>query len=76
MEDGFAVIPRITSNQKCGQGKTGIVQWNAGKEKKFHLYCFNSSGIVSMTTTFSVLAYIRLVFINLHEKIIKVSNFL
>ncbi|NXR79951.1 LYVE1 protein, partial [Pycnonotus jocosus] len=45
VEDGFAVIPRITSNQKCGQGKIGIVQWNAGKEKKFHLYCFNSSDV-------------------------------
>lgn len=45
VKDGFAVIPRITSNQKCGQGKTGIVQWNAGREKKFHLYCFNSSDV-------------------------------
>ncbi|NXD26098.1 LYVE1 protein, partial [Spelaeornis formosus] len=45
VKDGFAVIPRITSNPKCGQGKTGIVQWNTGKEKKFHLYCFNSSDI-------------------------------
>ncbi|NXL78023.1 LYVE1 protein, partial [Leptocoma aspasia] len=43
VKEGFAVIPRITSNQKCGQGKTGIAQWNAGKDKKFHLYCFNSS---------------------------------
>ncbi|TRZ15940.1 hypothetical protein HGM15179_011176 [Zosterops borbonicus] len=45
VKEGSAVIPRITSNQKCGQGKTGIVQWNAGKEKKFHLYCFNSSDV-------------------------------
>ncbi|NXK67963.1 LYVE1 protein, partial [Sylvietta virens] len=45
VKEGFAVIPRITSNQKCGQGKTGIVQWNAGKDKKFHLYCFNSSDV-------------------------------
>ncbi|NXR86635.1 LYVE1 protein, partial [Hypocryptadius cinnamomeus] len=45
VKDGFAVIPRITSNQKCGQGKTGIAQWNAGKDKKFHLYCFNSSDV-------------------------------
>ncbi|NXQ26014.1 LYVE1 protein, partial [Alaudala cheleensis] len=43
--EGFAVIPRITSNQKCGQGKTGIVQWNVGKDKKFNLYCFNSSDV-------------------------------
>ncbi|XP_064281592.1 lymphatic vessel endothelial hyaluronic acid receptor 1 [Passer domesticus] len=45
VKDGFAVIPRITSNQKCGQGKTGIAQWNAGKDKKFHIYCFNSSDV-------------------------------
>ncbi|KAL2310226.1 hypothetical protein Nmel_006474 [Mimus melanotis] len=45
VKDGFAVIPRITSNQKCGQGKTGIVQWKAGSDKKFHLYCFNSSDV-------------------------------
>ncbi|NXS34652.1 LYVE1 protein, partial [Pomatostomus ruficeps] len=41
----FAVIPRITSNQRCGQGKTGIVQWNAGKHLPFHVYCFNSSDV-------------------------------
>ncbi|NXY09493.1 LYVE1 protein, partial [Pteruthius melanotis] len=45
VKEGFVVIPRITSNQKCGQGKTGIVQWNAAKEKTFTLYCFNSSDV-------------------------------
>ncbi|NWT19075.1 LYVE1 protein, partial [Vireo altiloquus] len=45
VKEGFVVIPRITSNQKCGQGKTGIVQWNAAKEKTFNLYCFNSSDV-------------------------------
>ncbi|NWR44935.1 LYVE1 protein, partial [Regulus satrapa] len=45
VKEGFAVIPRITSNQKCGQGKTGVAQWKAGKDKKFHLYCFNSSDV-------------------------------
>ncbi|NXX71215.1 LYVE1 protein, partial [Spizella passerina] len=45
VKDGFAVIPRITSNQKCGQGKTGIVKWYAGKDSKFNLYCFNSSDV-------------------------------
>ncbi|NXM91821.1 LYVE1 protein, partial [Oenanthe oenanthe] len=45
VKDGFPVIPRITSNQKCGQGRTGIVQWNTGKDKKFNLYCFNSSDV-------------------------------
>ncbi|NWH33182.1 LYVE1 protein, partial [Chloropsis hardwickii] len=45
VKEGFAVIPRITSNQKCGQGRTGIVQWNTSKDKKFNLYCFNSSDV-------------------------------
>ncbi|KAM3670504.1 lymphatic vessel endothelial hyaluronic acid receptor 1 [Ammospiza maritima maritima] len=45
VKDGFAVIPRITSNQRCGQGKTGIVKWHASKDTKFHLYCFNSSDV-------------------------------
>ncbi|NWH99189.1 LYVE1 protein, partial [Tichodroma muraria] len=45
VKEGFVVIPRIVPNQKCGQGKTGIVQWNTGKDKKFHLYCFNSSDV-------------------------------
>ncbi|XP_032919628.1 lymphatic vessel endothelial hyaluronic acid receptor 1 [Catharus ustulatus] len=45
VKEGFAVIPRITSNMKCGQGKTGIVQWKVEKYRKFHLYCFNSSDV-------------------------------
>ncbi|NXB98762.1 LYVE1 protein, partial [Orthonyx spaldingii] len=45
VKEGFVVVPRITSNEKCGQGKTGLVQWNAGKHKKFHVYCFNSSDV-------------------------------
>ncbi|NWV68843.1 LYVE1 protein, partial [Malurus elegans] len=45
VKDGFVVIPRITSNQKCGQGKTGIVRWNASMNKKFNVYCFNSSDV-------------------------------
>ncbi|NXE88237.1 LYVE1 protein, partial [Menura novaehollandiae] len=43
VKDGFVVIPRIMSNKKCGQGKTGLVRWNAEKLQKFHVYCFNSS---------------------------------
>ncbi|NWW81187.1 LYVE1 protein, partial [Climacteris rufus] len=45
VKDGFVVIPRITSNKKCGQGKTGLARWNADKLQKFHVYCFNSSDV-------------------------------
>ncbi|NWV23468.1 LYVE1 protein, partial [Origma solitaria] len=45
VKDGFVVIPRITSNQRCGQGKTGLVRWNAEKHRTFHVYCFNSSDV-------------------------------
>lgn len=45
IKDGLVVIPRITSNQKCGQGKVGLVKWNANRASKFTVYCFNSSDI-------------------------------
>ncbi|NXU13192.1 LYVE1 protein, partial [Pardalotus punctatus] len=45
VKDGFVVIPRLTSNLKCGQGKTGIVRWNAEKNRPFNVYCFNSSDV-------------------------------
>ncbi|KAM6308808.1 lymphatic vessel endothelial hyaluronic acid receptor 1 [Aegotheles albertisi] len=45
VKDGFAVIPRITSNQKCGRGKTGLVLWNAEAFRTFQVYCFNSSDV-------------------------------
>ncbi|NXS62653.1 LYVE1 protein, partial [Brachypteracias leptosomus] len=43
--DGFVVIPRITSNQKCGKGNTGIVLWHAEHFKTFNVYCFNASDV-------------------------------
>ncbi|NXF01714.1 LYVE1 protein, partial [Smithornis capensis] len=45
VKDGFVVIPRITSNKRCGQGKTGLVRWNAGQLQTFQVYCFNSSAV-------------------------------
>ncbi|XP_075568473.1 lymphatic vessel endothelial hyaluronic acid receptor 1 isoform X2 [Pelecanus crispus] len=43
VKDGLAVIPRITSNKKCGQGNIGLVPWYAEPFKTFKVYCFNSS---------------------------------
>ncbi|NXV79226.1 LYVE1 protein, partial [Atlantisia rogersi] len=45
VKDRLVVIPRITSNKKCGQGKTGLVLWNADLFKTFKVYCFNSSDV-------------------------------
>ncbi|XP_072194913.1 lymphatic vessel endothelial hyaluronic acid receptor 1 [Excalfactoria chinensis] len=45
INDGLVVIPRITSNQKCGQGKVGLVKWYANRASKFTVYCFNSSDV-------------------------------
>ncbi|XP_010159402.1 PREDICTED: lymphatic vessel endothelial hyaluronic acid receptor 1 [Eurypyga helias] len=45
VKDGFVVIPRKTSNKKCGKGHTGVVSWNAEPFKTFKVYCFNSSDV-------------------------------
>ncbi|AWP07869.1 putative lymphatic vessel endothelial hyaluronic acid receptor 1-like [Scophthalmus maximus] len=47
--EGIAVIPRISSNRNCGNGKTGVVQWSAIPDRKFGVYCFNASGTVETT---------------------------
>ncbi|KFQ12443.1 Lymphatic vessel endothelial hyaluronic acid receptor 1, partial [Leptosomus discolor] len=45
VNDGVVVVPRITSNEKCGRGKVGLVQWHADLFKTFNVYCFNSSDV-------------------------------
>ncbi|XP_064019808.1 lymphatic vessel endothelial hyaluronic acid receptor 1 isoform X2 [Pogoniulus pusillus] len=45
VKDEFVVIPRITSNKKCGKGNVGLVQWNAEPFRTFKVYCFNSSDV-------------------------------
>ncbi|XP_009678521.2 lymphatic vessel endothelial hyaluronic acid receptor 1 [Struthio camelus] len=45
VKDGLVVIPRITSNKKCGKGNVGLVPWNAEHFKTFKVYCFNSSDV-------------------------------
>uniref|UniRef100_A0A3B3VU24 Link domain-containing protein n=1 Tax=Poecilia latipinna TaxID=48699 RepID=A0A3B3VU24_9TELE len=39
-----AVIPRIKSDNNCGKGNKGLVQWKAPPDRKFAVYCFNASG--------------------------------
>ncbi|NWH64124.1 LYVE1 protein, partial [Geococcyx californianus] len=45
VKGGFVVIPRITSNKKCGKGNVGLVLWHADLFKTFNVYCFNSSDV-------------------------------
>ncbi|XP_069019055.1 lymphatic vessel endothelial hyaluronic receptor 1b [Embiotoca jacksoni] len=39
----IAVIPRRSSDIKCGKGKTGVVMWFAPTDTKFGVFCFNAS---------------------------------
>uniref|UniRef100_A0A3P8T6E4 Lymphatic vessel endothelial hyaluronic receptor 1b n=1 Tax=Amphiprion percula TaxID=161767 RepID=A0A3P8T6E4_AMPPE len=39
----IAVVPRLTSNNNCGRGKTGLVTWSALADRKFNVFCFNAS---------------------------------
>ncbi|XP_076590134.1 lymphatic vessel endothelial hyaluronic receptor 1b [Chaetodon auriga] len=41
----IAVVPRLTADQKCGNGKTGVVTWAASTDKKFGVFCFNTSAL-------------------------------
>ncbi|POI29614.1 hypothetical protein CIB84_006635 [Bambusicola thoracicus] len=45
IKDGSVVIPRITSNTKCGKGSVGLVNWRPNQAQKFAVYCFNSSDV-------------------------------
>ncbi|XP_054633732.1 lymphatic vessel endothelial hyaluronic receptor 1b isoform X2 [Dunckerocampus dactyliophorus] len=38
-----AVVPRLTASSKCGNGKTGLVKWNARENQKFGVFCFSAS---------------------------------
>ncbi|XP_063337009.1 lymphatic vessel endothelial hyaluronic receptor 1b [Pelmatolapia mariae] len=48
-----AVVPRISPEQTCGQGKTGLVTWKASADKKFGVFCFNASALTDLETTAS-----------------------
>ncbi|XP_065812787.1 lymphatic vessel endothelial hyaluronic receptor 1b isoform X1 [Labrus bergylta] len=41
-----AVVPRLTAEEKCGRGKTGVVPWAANTDTKFGVFCFNATGTV------------------------------
>ncbi|XP_051238891.1 lymphatic vessel endothelial hyaluronic receptor 1b isoform X2 [Dicentrarchus labrax] len=41
----IAIIPRLTSDVKCGMGKIGVVTWHASATKPFGVFCFNASDL-------------------------------
>ncbi|KAK9516255.1 hypothetical protein VZT92_024196 [Zoarces viviparus] len=41
----IAVIPRLTTDKKCGNGKTGVVTWSASADRRFGVFCFNASDL-------------------------------
>lgn len=43
IDEHFAVIPRRTALNNCGQNKTGLVPWRAFVTQKFDVFCFNES---------------------------------
>ncbi|KAM9375772.1 lymphatic vessel endothelial hyaluronic receptor 1b isoform 2-T2 [Pholidichthys leucotaenia] len=51
VKEKFAVIPRVISENKCGNGKTGVVTWHAPITKEFGVFCFNASVLEEPTKT-------------------------
>lgn len=45
ISEKIAVIPRLSSDEKCGRGKTGLATWAANLQKKFAVFCFNASAL-------------------------------
>ncbi|XP_075944837.1 lymphatic vessel endothelial hyaluronic receptor 1b [Anarhichas minor] len=41
----IAVVPRLTTDKKCGNGKTGVVTWSASADRRFGVFCFNASDL-------------------------------
>ncbi|XP_071768292.1 lymphatic vessel endothelial hyaluronic acid receptor 1a [Centroberyx gerrardi] len=46
-DEHFAVIPRIKASESCGKNNTGLVLWRASVKKKFDVFCFNESAMVT-----------------------------
>uniref|UniRef100_A0A3B4TJQ2 Link domain-containing protein n=1 Tax=Seriola dumerili TaxID=41447 RepID=A0A3B4TJQ2_SERDU len=47
----IAVLPRLTPDNNCGKGKTGVVTWRASADKQFGVYCFSSSAAAQTSTS-------------------------
>ncbi|XP_020492850.2 lymphatic vessel endothelial hyaluronic receptor 1b isoform X2 [Labrus bergylta] len=45
-----AVVPRLTAEEKCGRGKTGVVPWAANTDTKFGVFCFNATDDMSASS--------------------------
>ncbi|XP_041052749.1 lymphatic vessel endothelial hyaluronic acid receptor 1-like [Carcharodon carcharias] len=43
VDDGFLVIPRISSKEQCGKNGTGVLTWKADPDKQHDGYCFRKN---------------------------------
>ncbi|XP_024912077.1 integumentary mucin C.1-like [Cynoglossus semilaevis] len=51
VEEKFAVIPRITPNDKCGMGLRGVAVWYTLAMRKFAAFCFNATAFAEEKET-------------------------
>ncbi|XP_072448560.1 lymphatic vessel endothelial hyaluronic acid receptor 1a isoform X1 [Chiloscyllium punctatum] len=50
VDDGFLVIPRISSKEQCGQNATGVLVWKVDPDKLYDAYCFQKNDAQKMNT--------------------------
>ncbi|XP_077566880.1 lymphatic vessel endothelial hyaluronic receptor 1b [Stigmatopora nigra] len=48
-----AVVPRVTANARCGNGKTGLVKWFASPDTTFGVFCFSATVLRNYSVTSS-----------------------
>ncbi|XP_020377923.1 lymphatic vessel endothelial hyaluronic receptor 1b [Rhincodon typus] len=50
VDDGFVVIPRISSKEQCGKNGTGVLVWKVDPDKSYDGYCFQKNDAKKMNT--------------------------
>ncbi|XP_038663915.1 lymphatic vessel endothelial hyaluronic acid receptor 1-like isoform X2 [Scyliorhinus canicula] len=43
VDDGFVVIPRVSSKEQCGKNTTGVLIWKVESDKLYDGYCFQKN---------------------------------
>ncbi|KAM9807666.1 LOW QUALITY PROTEIN: uncharacterized protein ACB057_005461 [Neosynchiropus ocellatus] len=54
VEEQVVVVPRKTSDKKCGSGSIGVVKWFASPSKPFAAFCFNPPAPTTPSTVSTV----------------------
>ncbi|XP_059508059.1 lymphatic vessel endothelial hyaluronic acid receptor 1-like isoform X2 [Stegostoma tigrinum] len=50
VDDGFVVIPRISSKEQCGKNRTGVLIWKVDPDKSYDGFCFQKNDALKMNT--------------------------